>query len=218
MRQFTIGMLCGTAALLATSCNKPTANQAAGAVNAGGEAAAAAQDYYTVRAGPVPDAKISALSGNFQMLKVSAAQGIPSNQRGGACLIFPAADLGFTKMAAKTCTKNSDCSVKGENELGVYCDGDTNSCWAKPTINNGNNELCNRPITMTASTLNPVPADPPVGKGPIDVRQFKIQAGAKVRVVACLNKLGANPVTTGCASPNGPDRIEVMGPVATVKP
>jgi hypothetical protein len=47
-----------------------------------------------------------------------------------------------------------------------------------------------------------------------------IKPGAKVRVVACLNQIGFKPPPngTGCPSIDGPDRIEVFGPVATVKP
>ena len=226
MRQFTIGMLCGAAALLATSCNKPTANQAAGAVNAGGEAAAAAQDYYTVNALPVPDAKISALQGKFKMLKVGEADGIPSDGLGGACLVFAAADLGFPVMAAnKTCTTNLSCKTgeignDGTAASATYCDGKTHTCWAKPGANGAGLALCNKGIVMKPDDLNVAPADPPAGGGPIDASKFKIKPGAKVRVVACLQKIDAikGPGGTGCPSIDGKDRIEVMGPVATVKP
>ena len=50
-----------------------------------------------------------------------------------------------------------------------------------------------------------------------DVRQLGIAPGAKVRVGACLNESGINPQATGCASVDGPDRIEVFGPVTRVR-
>jgi hypothetical protein len=236
MRQFTIGILCSATFLAATACDKSPESQAPEAINAGGEVAAAADEYFTVRAGPVANAKISALAGTFQMLRVAAANGIPSNGRGGACLVFPAPDLGFTEMAKAVCHSNADCSRappagatgadKGsyapdpsnpthrEHRFG-YCDVGSNVCWSRPIGPIADAALCNRPITMSPTVVNPVPADPP---GPANAASLGITPGAKVRVVACINKLGANPGVTGCGSIPGPDRIEVMGPVATVKP
>jgi hypothetical protein len=236
MRQLIIGFLC-TAALLATTCNR---NPAPDAVNAAGNAAGDSGDYFTVRAGPVANDKIAALSGNFQMLKVSAAHGIPSDGRGGACLIFPAADLGFTEMAKIVCHSNKHCSPyapappdatgpdKGsylppsdpthrENRYG-YCEQSSNVCWSKPIAPAGGPPVeppfCNRPIQMAPNTLNPVP------NTPVDAGLYGVKPGAKVRVVACLNK-GTPPYPppgAPCGQVDSADRIEVMGPVATVKP
>jgi len=199
-----ISLSLATLALAACGGNPPGADE-----NASGNAVAAA-DYYTVRAGPVADARIDALSGTFQMLKVSAANGIPSNGRGGACLVFAAGDLpGLDQIANKRCETNAQC--QDANASAAYCDAQTHSCWVRPKKDPSGSQTCNRPITMTPTTLNPVPANP-VDASPLDVKP-----GAKVRVVACLNKLGASPQLTGCGSIDGADRIEVFGPVATVK-
>lgn len=164
---------------------------------------------YTVRAGPVANAQAGALAGTFQLLETGGPGSIPSTRVGGACLVFPAADLGFSQMAAKQCGKNSDCGTS-ENPVG-YCDVDTKRCWSRPNQPNARPALCNVGITLNPAELNDVPAQP------VDVAQFNVAPGAKVRVVACINKTGANPAQTGCGSADGPDRIEVMGPIATIR-
>lgn len=215
MRRLAIGILCGTA-FLASSCSQPSDNQTPEAANAGGEVAAAAE-YFTVRAGPVSNAKISALSGNFQILKVAAPNGIPSDRRGGACFVFGAADLGYAKMATKSCTKNADCYT-GEGESAAYCHTETRTCWAKPSANDAANKLCNKGKIFPTNDLNPIPADAPAGSGPIDVSEW-VKPGAKVRVVACVGKPWSPPPPPlpPCGRVDTPDRIEVMGPVATIK-
>lgn len=193
-----------TAALLAgCSGNGPDDNTNG---NAGGPA-----DRFTVRAGPVSNAQLASLEATFQMLKSGAPDAIPSSGTGGACLVFPAADLGYPRMAAKTCTTNQQCYT-GEGERAAYCASD-NTCWARPRLDIYGQFTCNRPITMTPATLNPVP------KRPLDAGVLDVKAGARVRVVACLNK-GSPPWPDNkapCAYPDHADRIDVMGPVATVR-
>ena len=235
MRRFLIGIACSVA-FLTSGCGGPPDEQSSPDVNAGGErAAAAAQDFFTVRPGPVDNAKLSALAGTFQMLKVSAANGIPSDGRGGACLVFLASELGFTKMAEKVCQSNGDCSVapppgatgqeKGsyapnpnnpshrENRYG-YCDQTSNKCWSRPIGLPADAALCNRPMQMSPAVLNPVPVRP------ADASVHGIKAGMKVRVVACLNK-GSPPYPPpgpGCAQIDSNDRIEEFGPERTILP
>lgn len=218
MRHFAIGILC-TAAFFAAGCNKSPEGQAPEAVNAGGNegAAAAAVEYFTIRAGPIAPAKISALSGNFQMLKVGAGAGIPSPKVGGACIVFSAADLGITKIAGATCNINSDCEDSGV--AAYYCHAPTHSCWVRPSTDPKGDDTCNRPIPMTAAVLNPVPKTPITAA---TATKLGIKAGTRARVVACLNQTGfvrpPNPHPTGCPSIDGPDRIEDFGPVATIHP
>ena len=235
MRQFIIGIVCSTAFLAAASCNKSSENQVSEAVNATGNEADG--PYYSIQADDIADSTITAVKGTFHMENATAADGIPSTGSGGACLVFTAKDLGFTAMDAKKCTTNQDCyhdpedptatgadaykaysyvpagSTQRENSYG-YCDTKNKQCWSKPI--EGNNAVCNRPITMTAGTVNPVPKNPP---GSVNVSKW-VKQGAKVRVVACLNQTGfvppPNAHPTGCPSINGPDRIEVMGKPATL--
>lgn len=185
-------------------------NEASPDENASGSTQAAREATYTIRAGPVPNAGAAALSGTFQLLEVGGPDAIPSNRLGGACLVFPAADLGFTQMAAKQCTKNSDCSFPAENAVG-YCDTQESKCWSRPNRPNARTALCNLGFAISPNELNSVP------KQPVDVGQFNIRAGAKVRVIACLNRADADLQKDGCGSTDGPKRIEVMGPVATIR-
>lgn len=166
---------------------------------------------YTIRPGPIANAEVSALSGNFQLLEVGGPNAIPSKRLGGACLIFSAADLGYTQMAAKQCSKNSQCSTANEN-ANAYCDTKTSTCWARPDqYPNARAALCNLGIVVEPQQLTPVP------KTPVDVGQFGIRPGAKARVIACLNRTDADLRLNGCGSPDGDKRIELMGPIATVR-
>jgi hypothetical protein len=151
-----------------------------------------------------------AVWGTFQVLKTGAPLGIPSSRLAGACLIFPATDLGFEQMAAKQCHKDADCSTPGENAFGT-CDIETNKCWSKPDGLAAGAALCNRGIVAAENELNLVPSQP------ADVVQFGIKRGAKVRVGACLNKSGINPLVTGCLATDGPDRIFDLGPVTKIQ-
>jgi hypothetical protein len=165
---------------------------------------------FTIRSGPVANAEATAVWGTFQVLKTGAPSGIPSAGLAGACLIFPATDLGFEQMAAKQCHRDADCSTPGENVAGT-CDIETNRCWSKPEGLAAATALCNRGIIAFESELNPVPSQP------VDVLQLGIERGAKVRVGTCLNKSGINPLLTGCLATDGPDRIFDLGPVATIR-
>lgn len=168
------------------------------------------QPRYTIRAGPVDHAEASAVSGTFQVHRTAAPTGIPSARLAGACLEFLAADLGYEQMAAKQCQKNSDCSVPGENMFGA-CDAGTKQCWSRPPGFAVSAKLCNRGLIAPPNDLIPVPAQP------VDVRQFDIQPGTHVRVGACLNKSGIDPQATGCLTSDGPDKIQVWGPITRTR-
>ena len=193
----------GFATLLLAGCGGNSTSD-----NASGNGAAP-DDRYTVRAGPVASAKIDALSGSFQLLKSGAPDAIPSSGMGGACLVFAAADLGYAKMAAMQCQSNQQCYT-GEGESAAYCDLDK-KCWARPGTDPLGAKTCNRPVAMSPAVLNPVP------RQPVDAGALAVKAGTKVRVVACLNK-GFPPFASGppCGKKDSPDRIEVLGPLATV--
>jgi hypothetical protein len=207
MRHFLVGIACSVACLTAT-CGGPPQKHSEPDLNAGSEeAVAGAEEYYTVRAGPVPNASVGSLSGTFQLHKASAQTGIASERKGGACLAFDAAGLGLDKMAAKTCNLNKDCQTD-ESYGWQYCDDKTHTCWAKPA-GPVNAKLCSKGL-LDVNAVNPVPP------APLNLAEFGItlKPGAKVRVIACLNKAG----TSGCAELDSADRIQVMGPEAPVKP
>lgn len=206
--RLTISAFCATALLAA--CNNAPRGERDADQNAGGQSAAAeATDYFTVRPGTVSNARITALAGEFQMLKVAAANGIPSSGMGGACLVVAAVDMGLQN---RSCTTNQQCQDPGA--AAAYCETKTNSCWVRPKADPRGDKTCNRPVTMTPTTLNPVP------KQPVDATPLGVKPGAKVRVVACLNT-GGPPFPNNrppCSLVDSADRIEEFGPVATVKP
>lgn len=175
-----------------------------------GQVSAIQTPKYTIRAGPVANSQSSAVSGTFQVLRTGAPSGIPSSRLAGACLIFPAADLGFEAMAAKRCQNDADCSTPSENAAGT-CDGETNQCWSKPAGLAAGAALCNRGIVAAEGELNVVPLQP------VDTRQFGIEPGAQVRVGACLNRSGIDPRMTGCLAVDGPDALKVLGPVSKIR-
>ena len=175
-----------------------------------GQADAPQEPRFTIRAGPIVRAEAAAVSGSFQVHRTAAPNGIPSQRLAGACLEFLAGDLGFAEMSAKQCQKNSDCSTPGENEFGA-CDTHTNQCWSRPAGFTAGAKLCNRGLIAPVNDVIQVPAEP------VDVRQFGIKPGAHVRVGACLNKSGINPQVTGCQTSDGPDKIQVWGPVTRVR-
>lgn len=196
-----------TLSLAACSGNAPDSAQNASGNQAAGE------EYFTVRAGAVTDARAVAVSGNFQVQRTGAPRGIPSDGLGGACLVFAAGDVGYQQLADKQCQSNLDCSIPGENVYG-YCDSGTGSCWARPRNDLAGAKTCNRPLAMTPAVLNPVP------RQPVDAGALGVRPGAKVRVLACLNKRGfvpgPAPAGTGCAG-TGVDALHDWGTAATVR-
>ena len=103
-------------------------------------------------------------------------------------IIFRAQDLGFTQMAQKTCTTQSDCAVPGEGN--GYCDVPTGKCWAKPVkpTPSWRTKPCVidtlpgwRPIRSQAGVTVSI-ADKPIKLPPLNVAK-----GAQARVLTCLN-------------------------------
>lgn len=206
-----------TAALLVAGCSGNRDDEAAdGNANA---TAAGSEEYYNIRAGTVTAAVASALSGNFQLQRTGAPRGVLSNGNGGACLVFASADV-QPQMPAQ-CRTNAECKVPGTTVSG-YCDaggggagGETGTCWARPPRDLPGLKTCNRGVMTSQGALNPVPAEP------VNVAALGVQPGARVRVLACLNKQGYVPGGvsaggTGCAGTNV-DAVHDWGPVATVR-
>ena len=175
-----------------------------------GQIVAPSAPRFTIRAGPVEHNEARAMSGTFQVTRTGAPDGIPSSFLAGACLEFLAADLGFAGMAAIRCEKNSDCAVPSENEFGA-CDTATNRCWSKPPGIAAGLKLCNRGVIAAPSDRIPVPLVP------VNVEELGIKRGSHVRVGACLNKAGIDPRATGCLALDGKDKIQVWGPISSVR-
>lgn len=166
---------------------------------------------YVIQAGPVTGSYDAGIRGSFEIKSVKRnslawAAAIPSDRIGGACLAFLSDDLGFSKMKNVQCNKNSECQIAGESE-GAYCDVQTKKCWAKPP---NADALCDKGHQFPEGvTTIPVAT--------IKLSDFGLKRGSQARVVACLNRKGADPATEGCRSADGTQRIEVMGPVYSVQ-
>jgi len=157
-------------------------------------------------AGPITGSYDAGINGTFRIDDASGG-GILSETSGGACIIFRAKDLGFTEMAKKHCTSDSDCAAPNENFYG-YCHQPTNKCWSKPASADADGELCNRSIDYDPARLWPVNTPVAISDHPILVGTpgWHISKNAKARVLARLNCAGGSP----CA-PDGQNYVYDWG-------
>lgn len=172
------------------------------------------RSHYTVVPGTVSGSRASGLSGTFQMEYAGiwpTATAIESDGRGGACIAFLASDVLAIGQAPNSCSKDEDCDSFAGKVDAYYCDREgAGRCWVKPL--NTSTQLCNRPVMLKDGEPAPVPKPENVAPLPPNV----LRNDASARIIACINKTGANPQITGCGVSDGPDRVERMGPIATV--
>lgn len=199
MRRF---IFCALAAstFLVTGCSNKEADYAAGGQML---------PHYLIVPGPVTGSRAAGINATFRLVQAAAhnaQDGITSDQLGGACILFRAADLGYTQMAAKSCTTQEDCAT-GE---GVpYCEG--GQCWARPDVGaNAPDPLCRKsgdttPVTHWPVNLPVEIADP----GPIPA-PANLRANAQARVLACLRGKGHSQL---CGAPH---TMYKWGPVSTI--
>lgn len=193
MRRIVLALLFATPLLATAGCNKNSASNADDAT-----LNATSATYYTVTAGPVTGERASGINGSFRFSEASGPDtGIESNRFGGACIIFRAEDLGYSKMAQKTCHSDEQCRT---DKIGGYCQPGTNKCWARPPVEPPNTDpLCRRSLETHApwpldtdnmiSETNPIPV-------PADLK-----ANAQAVVVACLRGKG-NGANSACGGPD----------------
>jgi len=129
------------------------------------------------------------------------SNGIPTDFGGGACMIFPAKDLGFNEMGKiKNCTTSESCET-GEG-AGAYCEVKTGQCWSKPANIPG---LCRRTIDPGEVAAWTVDADNQIPKtGTTPLNSFPLKPNTQVRLLACLRGIGL-----GCGVKGS---LEVWGP------
>jgi hypothetical protein len=191
MRHFAFALIFVSPLLATTGCQPKSEENAA----ANEPAMQAASLYYTVTAGPVTGDRASGINGSFRFSEASGPDtGIESDLFGGACIIFRAEDLGYSKMAQKTCHSDEQCRT---DKIGGYCQPGTNKCWARPPANP--DPLCRRSLETHApwppdtdnkiSESNPIPV-------PADLK-----ANAQAVVVACLRGKG-NGANSACGGPD----------------
>jgi len=183
----------GLASLLLAGCSNR--NDSGGAMNAVGNDVV--QTYYTVAAGPVTGNRASGINSSFRITEAAnAATGIESDLSAGACIIFRAQDLGYSRMAQKTCHNDNQCNT-GEGQ--GYCEIASKKCWARPIADP--DPLCRRSLethapwppdtdNMISNTSIPVPAN--------------LQPGAQAVTVACLRGSSDSPNdhSTLCGGPH----------------
>jgi hypothetical protein len=145
--------------------------------------------------GPVTGSYEAGIKATFRLTSVSPPEGIPSPPSGGACIIFPAKDLGFGEMSKKHCSSDSDCSTPNENPFG-YCEQQTKKCWSRPTAAEADPYLCRRGVTGPVGEDLEISAEP----APIFRPEWNISKHAKARVLTCLNGLPPG----GCAGNGNP--------------
>lgn len=181
------------------------AASAASALAIGGAAYAWQVTHYRNIPGSITGSYAAGIKGSFKFVPVSIPQGIASAPNGGACIIFRAEDLGFTKMARKKCYSDNQCSTAGENDYG-YCELPTHHCWSRPdpdTASGSDGALCRRgdklPTPVPINTTLTISATPAA----ISTPSWKIGPHAKARVLTCLNGIpgGGCGGVTGAAKP-----------------
>jgi hypothetical protein len=185
----------------------------------------------TIEAGDIvvsPVSNPSAIAGSFKVYTplLKKNNTIPSKGIGGACLVanlnpnYPVSVDISGVPRSRSCSLNSDCQG-GLNSLGWngYCDGKTKICWVRP---GPDTEFCNRSKDYAPAiplpgkvwedwVINPAPKDGP--------HPFQRSPSAfEWRVVACLNGIDPNTgqSNTDCGTPDGPNRVEVLGKVTPV--
>lgn len=154
-------------------------------------------------AGPITGTYKEGINGTFHLEVENSGLGILTNGWGGACILFRAKDLGFTKMAKKVCTKQSDCSIPGESD--GYCHVATGQCWAKPVKPNpvsADENVCNRYIEGSPEPLE-AGVWVSIADEPIQLAPLHVAKGAQARVLTCLNGIpgGGCPGLPGAAPP-----------------
>ncbi len=98
--------------------------------------------YYTIVPDPVTGNRAAGINGSFKIVGTPVLDtgsvptvvhaGIVSDRTGGACFVFRAKDLGYSVMAGKQCTMQSDCEIPTEGGGAGYCETKTKTCWSRP--------------------------------------------------------------------------------------
>jgi hypothetical protein len=158
---------------------------------------------YTIVPGPVTGSYNGGINGTFRIVAATAPAGIMSTGEGGACLIFRAEDIGYSKMAKVHCATDASCTT---SEGAGYCMKPNKQCWARPAGTDG--KLC---IKSSTRKPKPGPWDAnttyPISDKPIDIASLGVRKQAKARVSARLN---CTPGGSACA-PDGRPFILVFG-------
>lgn len=173
----------------------------------------------TIEAGDIvvsPVSNPSAIAGSFRVYTpiLKKNNTILSEGIGGACLvanlnpIYPGAPDISGVPRTRHCSLNSECQNGLKTGWAGYCDGKAKICWVRP---GPDTEFCNRSKDYVPGkvwedwVINPAPKDGP--------HPFQRSPSAfEWRVVACLNGTGS----ADCGTPDGPNRVEVLGKVTPV--
>lgn len=197
-------------------------------------------DRYAIEAGAI-QGPLSALRGTFIIRKrgwftKGYSLGLHTHGTGGACLVALPDEIGLGGLVANQCSNSSGCNPPqfdpkspkyNPNYEGYsgYCNASETSggqCWVRP---GDGAHFCNR----SKDYLTPVPWPAGVkefaNRAPLNASVFhSVRLGKEQaqyvhwRVVACLN--GIDPTKPGVdvtdCGHDGPNRLEVMGPVSQI--
>jgi hypothetical protein len=167
-----------------------------------------AQTRYNIEPGPVTGDRNSGINGSFKIVRAKLinlaafpnillrSNGIESDKTGGACIAFPAKELGFPIMGNITCTKNAECEPEQgvpPEGAGAYCEVKTKNCWSKPL--GAEKALCNRSpdVPWTENVDHQIVAQP------APLSQISLPPDVHARVIACLLAKGTG---APCGKPN----------------
>jgi hypothetical protein len=182
------------ACLLLAGCNNNSAENASTNVAAVKPAA----ELYAIKAGAITGNRTPGINSWFRIQK--SRDGIETDLKGGACIVFRASDLGYD-VGNTVCTSDDDCKP---DEGPRYCETATHVCWARPKVAEGARDpLCKRSVDPGAPPAWPAGANINISDNPIPV-PAGLKANAQARTIALLRAKGdAGPpaVAWGDAKP-----------------
>ena len=182
MRQLTIGVLhiviLFVSTLLAAGCSQKAAENASENV----DATAAAAELYVIKAGTITGNRTPGINSWFRIQR--SKDGIESDPKGGACIVFRASDLNYD-VGNTVCNVDDDCKPE---EGPRYCAMATHVCWARPKVaDDARDPLCRRSIDEGAPPVWPVGTNIKISDNPIPVPQ-ELKPNAQARTIALLKR------------------------------
>jgi hypothetical protein len=167
-------------ACLLAACGKEDAENATANV----EAAKPAADLYVVKAGTITGNRTPGINSWFRIQK--SKDGIETDRKGGACIVFRASDLDY-QVQNPVCNTDDDCGSGGNPG---YCEIAAHVCWARPKVAaNAKDPLCKRSVDQGAPPAWPAGTNINISDNPISV-PAGLKPNAQARTIALLRLKG----------------------------
>lgn len=175
---FTRSLAAVLPACLLAACNSNAAENASTNVTAVEPAA----ELYAIKAGAITGNRTPGINSWFRIQK--SKDGIESDRKGGACIVFRASDLGYD-VGNTVCNSDDDCKP---DEGPRYCEVATHVCWARPTVAEGASDpLCKRSVDPNAPPAWPAGSNIGISDTAIPV-PAGLKPNAQARTIALLRK------------------------------